>query len=854
MDAEVTRAGTTGTATGAWVGPYRIVRELGRGGMGTVYLAERSGDEFYKQVALKVLRRGLDTDAIVQRFRHERQILARLAHPFISTLIDGGTTADGLPYLAMEFVEGTPIDEYCEAHRLDTTARLQLFMKICAAVQYAHQNLVVHCDIKPGNVLVTADGMPKLLDFGIAKLLNPSGVQTLALTLDGAPLLTPEYASPEQVRGGAVTTATDVYALGVLLYELLTGRRPYNLTSRTPAEVVRVVCDSVPERPSTAAAAAASTADPQGLRRRLAGDLDTIVLKALSKDPSRRYASADQFAEDIRRHLAGLPVLARPDTLGYRISTFVRRHRTPVAAAGLAVAALIAGAAAATWQARIAMRERAVAERRFEDLRALANVALFDIHDAIRDLPGATPARQLLVKNGLQYLDKLAQDAGRGSAASTPLSASLQRELAGAYVKIGDVQGRPSNPNLGDTAGALASYRKAVATYDAINAAGSADPALRREVARAYQRLSEVLSATGSTEDALSTARRSLEIMQAPVEGEGTEGSSAAELGRELAASHTRVGDLLSATGDTTGALEQRRRALAVMESVAGLAPDDVATIRQLATTQSKLGNQLGNPNFPNVGDAAAALVQLERAVATLTGGLARQPSNGAFRRNLAIVHSNVADVLLALDRRDEALARQRTALAAFEALAAADPVNASARNDLAISVSKIAEMLDAAGRSRDALREYQRALEIHQALAAADPANDSLQLEVASDHNRLATAQVKVGDRAAALANHGRAVELTRGLQQANPANVELRVALGLALAGRADAHAEFTRRAAHRSSRAEDLEAAERDYAASVEIFSALEKSGAIQGTDLETLANNRKALARVRAERSQ
>jgi len=850
------------------IGPYRIVRELGRGGMGTVYLAVRSDDGFQKRVALKVLKRGMDTDAIVQRFRHERQILASLEHPFISALLDGGTTPDGLPYFAMEFVDGKPIDEYCESHQLDTTARLHLFRKICAAVQHAHQNLIIHRDIKPANVLVTPDGTPKLLDFGIAKLLNPGVGPTLALTLDGSPVMTPEYASPEQVRSGAVTTATDVYSLGVLLYELLTGRRPYQLTSRTPAEIARVICDSVPERPSTAvtrspehveipgalwtAAVRANRADRrpafdlQRLRRRLAGDLDTIVLKALSKEPSRRYASVDQFSEDVRRHLAGLPVLARRDTIGYRTTKFVRRNRTAVAAAVLVLLALVAGIIATAWQARIARRERALAEQRFDEVRQLANVALVDIHDAIRDLPGATSARQLLVAKGLEYLDKLARDAGD--------RADLRRELAGAYLKIGDVQGRPFNPNLGDTAGALASYRKAVTTYDSIGAAARGDPALRRELALACQRLSEILSAVGDTKEALVQARRSLELLQQPVDpGSPSEGAVAAELGRQLAASYSRVGDLLSATGDTAGALEHRRRALGVMEAVAAIAPEDVATIRQLGSAHSKLGNQLGNPNFPNVGDAAGALEQLERSVAVFTKGLAGHPSNEIFRRNLAIAHSNVADVLLALNRPADALTRQRQALASFEALARADAANAAARNDIAISVSKIAEMLDGSGRSTDAAREYQRALDIHLDLAAADPANDSLKLELASDYNRLATAQAKIGARQPALANHSRAVGMSRELQRKNPTNVELRVALGLALAGRADAYGLLARTRPARSSRAADLEAAERDYAESVEIFSALQQAGSIQGTDLETLENNRRELAKVRAERS-
>ena len=325
------------------LGVYRLIREIGHGGMGTVYLGVRDDDAFQKRVAIKVLKRGMDTDSIVRRFRHERQILASLEHPFIASLLDGGSTPDGRPYFAMEYVEGQPIVDYCDTNRLDTPARLALFRHVCTAVQYAHQNLVIHRDLKPANVLVMADGTPKLLDFGIAKLLNPElGGQTLVPTAPGLQLMTPEYASPEQVRGEPVTTASDVYSLGVLLYELLAGRLPYRLTSRDQADIVRIVCESEPIRPSTAitqidhdwAGEEPATGEPahesgevakrnrrvtvdvDRLRRQLAGDLDNIVLKALSKEPQRRYASVDQFSEDVRRHLAGLPVMARKDTWG----------------------------------------------------------------------------------------------------------------------------------------------------------------------------------------------------------------------------------------------------------------------------------------------------------------------------------------------------------------------------------------------------------------------------------------------------------------------------------------------------------------------------------------------------------
>src|SRR6187402_1782963 len=385
------------------LGPYRLIREIGHGGMGTVYLGVRDDDVFQKRVAIKVLNRGMDTDSIVRRFRHERQILASFEHPLIATLLDGGSTPDGRPYFAMEYVEGQPIVDYCDTLRLDTAARLELFCKVCTAVQYAHQNLIIHRDIKPANVLVVADGTPKLLDFGIAKLLNPElAGQTLALTAPGLQLMTPEYASPEQVRGEAVTTATDVYSLGVLLYELLAGRLPYQLTSRTPADIVRIVCESEPIRPSTAVTTieAVPTADPatdgdaarerpaaaragrprtvdiDRLQRQLAGDLDNIILKALSKEPSRRYASVDQFSEDVRRHLVGLPVIARKDTWGYRTTKFVRRNRAVVVAAAMTFAALIAGIIGTTWQARVARLERARAEQRFGDVRQLANAFL----------------------------------------------------------------------------------------------------------------------------------------------------------------------------------------------------------------------------------------------------------------------------------------------------------------------------------------------------------------------------------------------------------------------------------------------------------------------------------------------
>jgi serine/threonine-protein kinase len=355
------------------IGPYKVIREIGRGGMGAVYLASRADQAFEKVVAIKLIKRGLDTDDVIRRFRGERQILASLDHPYITRLLDGGTTDDGSPYFVMEHIQGEPIDIYCDIHKLNITERLKLFQSVCAAVHYAHQNLVIHRDIKPGNILVTSEGVPRLLDFGIAKLLagDPAAADH---TITLARPMTPESASPEQIRGEPITTATDIYSLGVLLYSLLTGHRPYRTAGKTPLDLERAICEQEPEKPSAVidrgeelgaehsitprSVSETRESTPEKLRRRLAGDLDNIVLMALRKEPERRYSSVEQFSEDLRRHLEGLPVKAHPDSWRYRTGKFVRRRRAGAAAAALILLLLIGGIVATSWQARVARAER----------------------------------------------------------------------------------------------------------------------------------------------------------------------------------------------------------------------------------------------------------------------------------------------------------------------------------------------------------------------------------------------------------------------------------------------------------------------------------------------------------------
>ncbi len=410
--------GVEGPAPAERIGLYRLIRRIGEGGMGSVFLAERQGPDYTQTVALKLIQGAAVNPMLEDRLRIERRILARLEHPGIARLVDGGTTESGQAYYAMEYVQGTSLLRYCDEQRLTVADRLRLFIEICGAVHHAHSQLVVHRDLKPGNIFVTSEGRPKLLDFGIAKLLDDA--QSGVSAAPTAPWFTPAYASPEQVTGGSVGTASDQYALGVVLFELLTGRLPYEFASASPVHIAQVICEHQPARPSARVVevptvvadhdgvAALRRSSPERLRRSLSGDLDTIVLKALTKEPTRRYHSVEQFADDLRRHLDGKPVLARPDSVGYRVSKFVGRHRITVLAAAVVVASLVGGIVAATWQATVASRERNRAEvalRRSEGVAEFV-IDLFSTEDASMDV---SHARALLERGRRQAEELSAQ-------------------------------------------------------------------------------------------------------------------------------------------------------------------------------------------------------------------------------------------------------------------------------------------------------------------------------------------------------------------------------------------------------------------------------------------------------------
>ena len=484
-------AADTPLREGARIGPHRLIRRIGAGGMGAVYLAIREDGEFQQTVAIKLVAGGMDPGWAATRFRYERQLLARLTHPNIARLLDGGSTADDVPYLVMEYVEGRSIVDHSRERRLAINDRLKLFLGVCDAASYAHRNLIVHRDVKPGNIIVNGDGVPKLLDFGISKLLDGMPARGDAISSPTVRIMTPAYASPEQVRGDPVTTATDVYSLGAVLYELLTGQPPHRIVNLAPAELERAICQTDPPKASAVAG------------RALAGDLDNIVARAMHKDPARRYASVDQFGEDIRRYLAGRTVIARPDTLRYRTNKFVRRHRAAVAAGALLVLALIGGMAATAWQAHRVAVQVARAERRFLQFRKLANAFLFDFHDRIEKLKDLSEARELVLNTGMEYVDGLARDID-----GDPI---LARELARAYEKFGDVQGFRYESALSRPAAAAASYRKAIALIEPLESAGTADPEAVFLRGRSSCSLGEVLERTGDSTHAGESYRQCLD-------------------------------------------------------------------------------------------------------------------------------------------------------------------------------------------------------------------------------------------------------------------------------------------------------------------------------------------------------
>ena len=709
--------------TGSTLGPWKVVDLIGAGGMGVVYRAVRADAAFEREVALKVIGAVGQSPRGIERFRLERETLARLDDPAIARLLDGGTTPGGSPYFVMEWVDGVPVDRYCDAHQLSIGRRLDVFFAICRGVQYAHRNLVVHRDLKPANILVLPDGSPKLLDFGVAKLQAGAEVETGhdAALAARTWALTPDFASPEQVSGGLVTTASDVYSLGVLLHLLLTGLLPYRLAPDTPTAMadslaaIRVAVPSGRTREGDGEARASLRRQtPRTLARRLHGDLDAIILRALARDPAHRYQTVDALLLDLERYRGGRPVYARPWTTRYIASRFFQRHHVGLTL-GLAVLLLAAaGVSAIVRQSALAHEAQGRAERRFADLRAMARVFMFDVNDAIVNVPGTTDARVLIARTGMRYLERLAAEASPDP--------SLRRELAAGFVKVADALGNPSTPNIGDSAGAKASYQRAIGIASGLTAADGNDIGAARILAMAHRGLGDVLAWMGDKATALTHAE-----------------ASAAQFAR--------------------------------LATLTGVTPDDRL---QAAIGQIKLGDLLGNPNLPNLGRAEAAMARYEAALAILEPLLASAPADLKLRRYVGLTHERVGSIHELAGRWREAGAAYQESFVIREALAASAPLHLDIQRDLAIAYEKLANVARHTGHPAVAITHARGALARFERLADLDAANANAARSVAISREQLADVLLDHAERREALAQLQSALAGHRELADRDAGNAQ--------------------------------------------------------------------------------
>jgi eukaryotic-like serine/threonine-protein kinase len=654
---------------GDLIGPYRVLRTLGAGGMGEVYLAERADAQFEQQVAIKVVNGGALGRGVHSRLRMERQILAQLDHPNIAHLLDGGSLADGSAYIVMEYVDGVAIDVYCDTNRLDTNSRLKLFQTVCAAVHYAHQNLIVHRDLKPSNILVTSAGIPKLLDFGIAKLLDErqAGSHTLAVTHADIRVMTPDHASPEQVRGQAITTASDVYVLGVLLYKLLAGTGPFVISSMRLVEIERAICEKDPQPASqsvslghseeASAIADARATTPKRLRRTLSGDLDNIVAMAMRKEPERRYGSAQQMAGDIQRYLDGMPVIARRDTLSYRTTKFVKRHWLPVSA-GVSAAFLIIAFATTTYEQSIhiaAERDQVAQQREVaEHERARAEevskflVNLFKLSDPEENRGNQVTARELL-DSGAKRLEAGLKD-------QPATKAALLSTVGAVYDSLG--QYKEAEPLL-DEALRLQPKSSDAARIDTL-----------MELGRAQMGAGNFAAANAPLQEALHLSQ-------------GAFGAGSAEAGRAL----WQLGWLRYQLGRLDEAKQLYTQSLAILERSSAPAVDVAAVLDDLAKVYTRTQQwALAKTTF----EQALEIDRRELGV--------DHPRLAARVGNLALVAQNMGDFKLAESLYREAIKRNE------QAYGDRHPETASSKGNFALLLQREGRIAEAEELSRSSL------------------------------------------------------------------------------------------------------------------------------------------------------
>jgi serine/threonine protein kinase/tetratricopeptide (TPR) repeat protein len=704
------------------IGPYKILREIGRGGMGVVYLGERADGEYRKKVAIKLITSGRRTAAsdplgMERRFRRERQILSQFEHPGIARMLDGGATVEHQPYFVMEYVEGLPLLQYCDARHLPIASRLTLFVAICDAVAHAHRRLIVHRDLKPGNILVTTDGTPKLLDFGLARVLDPDH-QDEEITQVALPMMTPAYASPEQIRGDTFSVSGDVYSLGVIFYELLCSQRPYQLPTGSIAEMVRVVCEQLPvplsQAPLSEAAATNRSITRDRLRRRLSGDLEKIAGKALEKDPGQRYATVDELAADIRHHQTGLPVRARPATFAYRTSKFFQRHRIAVPVSALAVLLIIAFAGATWWESRRA-------QRRFEQVRNLAHTVMFDLHDSIANLPGSTAPRKLLVSSALQYLEMLSRE-------STD-DPKLAWETALGYERIALVQGYSSDSNLGQPREALKSMQKASDILNRLGAGNTPNRELRRDLFRVSTELASIYAATGDHQNATQLIEKNVALAEGVFKAHPQDLVAI----RDLASAEYELADVMTNQGQYDKAIPVRQRGLDLFQRVADADPASVEKQRSVALAHKKLAALYG---VTKRYQESYEEYQKAREIDEKRVGMS--PLTPRNKLDLSYDYSDLGWVTSRMDNNDAALEWHRKALALRREVSKADPNDSRASTALVSSTGRISYVLHRLGKLDEALEMATEASAMWKARMEKSPGEVSHVIEYADSLSEI--------------------------------------------------------------------------------------------------------------------
>ena len=745
------KAGREFTPESKRAGPYLLDRLLGRGGMGAVYLAHRADGHFELKVAIKLIDLPLASEVFRERFRQERQILAGLQHPYIARLVDGGVTQDGELYLAMEYVDGVPIHRFCEEHHFPLRQQLELFLRVCEAVQFAHQNLVVHRDLKPDNILIAEDGTPKLLDFGTAKLISPSLVgQGNEFTRLGFMSFTPQYASPEQVLGNPITTASDTYSLGVLLYLLLTGALPYELKEFTTEEMVRVICIEPPRK-----------LQALGSGKRLDSDLDAILKKALRKEPQQRYLTAEALASDLQAYLEGKPVAARQGTFRYRAAKFIRRHKLGLASAVLLATTLAAGIAGVLWQARIANEERRKSDARSADLRQLSDSLLSELDEAIKQLPGSTGAQKLLVTRVLEHLDRMAKDA-QGDRLT-------ELDLVNAYTRLGNIQGNTYDQNLGDTAGAMTSLDKAIAIGQPLVASNPVDPDALEALANAQESRSEVeyWNVTEKPQEAISYMKAAAQTYDRLAALPNVTPAQFLAVSR----AYNTLGDQLWARGtvglvDLPAAIAAYRKGIDFENRVLHLDPSNVRARRGIGNLQMKIGSvELDT-------DPAQALKDIDIALQDFDALLDADRRSLITVRPRAITERKKAMALEELGEHGQAIPLFDEVLQIDRQIAAADPKDQRAIYDIGVTLQDTAAsyedaanpLLDTSSEDRRrnllaAERAFEEFAAISEQMLKQNPANEDWKVS-------LAQAQVSIGSLRQVLRLQGESETLsTKGL-----------------------------------------------------------------------------------------